>query len=537
MTKQLFIKKQESEVLEFKESLSEIESAGETICGFANKSGGTLYFGVQNNGKIIGIRTVSEKTTRELAQNFFDNFEPKIYFSIERELFDNKEIIKIDINKSTQPIHTYKARPFIRVGPTTKHMSQDEYQRRLVYFKSANKDYSSTCILEATLSDLSKESLLELRHLLTQSGRYKADISKISDKQLLKNLMLIRDDQITLAAIILLGNEGALSKFIPQCEIRYGFKIDENELRNQDMEIYKTGYLSFYKNIWEKINSRNISVSIPFELRLLEKKAFDEETVREAVNNAIVHRDYLNTSSILIMQYTTKLVIKSPGGFPEGINIENIINETKPRNKLIADILFKCEMVEQFGNGVNLMYKNQLSIGKLPPNYSNSTDNQVELDLDGKIQDIEFAKYVIRVAEQKNKELSDRELILLNNIKNGQKVGSDLITNKLLELGLIEKVGYGKYLLSKKYYTDTNQKWIYTKRKGLPKKLNKELILSHLAEFNSARKSDFFGLFDNNMSDGQLDKLLQELKVEDRIYFDGKQRSKSGQWRLVKRST
>lgn len=526
-------KKIESEAVEFKKSIAEKEEAGKTLAGMANKNGGTVYFGIDNAGKLIGIYEVKEKTITEIAHYFGDNIEPKLYPKIEVENVSGNEIVKVSVDKSSLPYHTFKGVPYIRVGPTTRKMSQDEYQRRLVYYKSTNKDYSSTKIPESSLEDVSTEAMIELRTLLKTSGRYKLNIDKLTDSQLLKDLLLYRDEKLTVAAVVLLGTEEALTKHLPYSEVRFGFKTSDQEIRNQDTEIYKGGYLTYYKQIWDKINSRNLTLSIPFQMRLLDKKAFDEVSIREAVNNAIVHRDYLLPSSVFIIQYPTKIYITSPGGFPEGITAENIINESKPRNKLIADILFKCELVEQFGNGVNLMYKNQLSLGKLPPNYSNSDENQVQLILDGTIQDIEFAKYVLRVAEEKNKELSDSELIILNRVNNNSKISDDQINDNLISMGLIERIGRDKYILSKQFYQDTNKEWEYTKRKGLSRNRNKELILEHLRQFNRARKQDFMNVLGFSISDVELSNLLVELKKSKKIYFEGAQRSKAGYWKLT----
>lgn len=522
-------KPRESETLEYKETLAEIDDAGETICGFANKSGGVLYFGVKNNGEVLGIGNITEKTIRDVSQSLFDNFEPRLYFSIEEE----NNTIKISVQKSAQPVYTFKGKPFVRVGVTTKKMSQEEYQRRLIYFKSTNKDISSNALPGVVMSDLSQEGINELRFLLKNSNRYSVDIDKLSDDQLLKDLLLTRDGGFTIASLVLLGKEGSLARELPYSEIRYGYKLNPEEIQNQDMEIFRGGYLTYYKKIWEKINSRNINVSITYNLRTVEKRAFDELTIREAVNNAIAHRDYLSSSSTLLLQYPYKLDIISPGGFPDGVNPGNIINETKPRNKLIADILFKCGMVEQFGNGVNLMYKNQLSLGKFPPNYSNSDDNKVELNLDGKIQDEEFARYVLAVSEGKGKELSDRELILLNDIRVGKKIFPNGLTDSLMDIGLIEKVGRGKYILSKRYYQDTNQRWEYTRKKGLSTEKNKELILEHIRNFGGGKKEDFINLF-QDLSESQIGWLLDSLKESGQIKFDGPRRSRAGRWVLNK---
>lgn len=523
----------ESEIVEFKEALSELESGGEAICSFANQNGGTLYFGIKNNGEIIGIQSIADTTLRNVTQFIFDNLEPQKIISVTKGEINSLGVIKIVVDKSSTPYHTFRKKPYIRIGSSTKLMPQEEYQHRLMYYKSTNKDYSATTLSDFKTSDLSSEAILELRKLLIQSGRYEVNIESLSDEQLLKDLLLIQDGKLTIACLILLATEATLSKALPYAEIRFGYKVNEAEIRNQDTVIFKGGYLLYYNKIWDKIQARNLIVSIPLGMRVVERKAFDEQSIREALNNAVIHRDYLLSESSFVMQYPTKIVIKSPGGFPEGITIQNIIYESKPRNKLLADILFKCELVEQFGNGVNLMYKNQLSLGKNPPNYKNSTDKRVVLELDGNIQDIEFAKYVLKVADTKNKLLNDEELLILHKIKNNEQVTSSNITEELLELGLIEKIGFSKYMLSKQYYTDMNQKGKYTKKKGLSRSKNKELIIQHLHDFKSATKADFAEVFKFELSGKEISNLLEELKREGKIYFEGTPRSSKGSWKLI----
>lgn len=523
----------ESETVEFKESLSEIDGGAETICGFANQSGGELYFVIRNNREIAGIQSISDKTLRDVTQFIFDNLEPQKVISVTKVKLLDYEVIKVVVEKSITPYHTFRKKPYIRIGTSTKLMPQEEYQHRLMYYKSTNKDYSATLVSDFTIKDLSIEAITELRKRLIQSERYKVDINALSDEQLLKDLLLMQDGKLTLAALILLATEATLSKALPYGEIRFGYKVDEREIRNQDTAIYKGGYLLYYNHIWDKIQARNLMISIPLGMRVVQRQAFDEESIREAINNAVIHRDYMLSESTFVMQSASKIMIKSPGGFPEGITIQNIINESKPRNKLLADILFKCELVEQFGNGVNLMYKNQLSLGKNPPNYKKTTENRVTLELDGHIQDIEFARYVLKVADSKRKILNEEELLLLQKIKTNESIASNPITDELLELGLIEKIGFSKYMLSKQYYIDMNKKGIYTKRKGLSRNKNKALILQHLQDFRSATKTDFAEVFKFELSGKEISNLLEDLKRDGKIYFEGTPRSSKGLWKLT----
>ena len=97
------------------------------------------------------------------------------------------------------------------------------------------------------------------------------------------------------------------------------------------------------------------------------------EIMREAINNAIAHRDYRRNSETVIKQYPQKLVITNAGGFPVGVTIENLLTvPSTPRNRLLADVLSKTGIVERSGQGIDKIFKNTISEGKLQPDYSHS---------------------------------------------------------------------------------------------------------------------------------------------------------------------
>ncbi|MFA6315221.1 MAG: hypothetical protein WC648_02535 [Candidatus Paceibacterota bacterium] len=182
------------------------------------------------------------------------------------------------------------------------------------------------------------------------------------------------------------------------------------------------------------------------------------------------------------------------------------------------------------------MFKNQLSRGKNAPNYLKTNDNNVFLELDGKIKDIEFAKYVFNVADKNGRELNDKELILLNQIKDNKRIKASYITDNLLELGLIERVGYGKYILSRNYYNDIHRSGEYTRSRGLSKEHNKMLILEHLKSYEKGFKKDLSQVLPT-LRWFQIYRMLIELRQEKKIKFTGDRRSHSGKnagyWKLV----
>lgn len=523
---------QESEMLEFKQSVVEKEAAGADLCALANKQGGTIYFGVKNDGECVGVFDASEKTIRDLAQLYRDNTQPAIYPSISFEEKDGKILIRMDVQKSGTPYHVFKNIPYIRNGSSSPQMKQEEYRRRLVCIQGPTEDYSAQLVMKAKWEDLSDNAIGELRRLLVRSSRFGHDIGKLDDLTLLRDLRLMQGEGITVAALILLGTETGLAKHLPYAEIRYGYKMSEQEARNQDTSVFKGGYLNYYNDLWEKISNRNITLSIPHGLFLSDKKAFEEDTIREAVNNAMIHRDYQLAETIFILQCPIIFEIKNPGGFIDGINEENILTESKVRNKLVADILFRCELVEQFGTGVNLMFKNQLSLGKNPPDYALSNNERVVLRLDGHIQDVEFAKYVLKVADEKQKFLGDQELLLLYRIKQGQSVIAETVKG-MADIGLIERVGRRKWMLAKKYYVDSNQRGKYTRDRGLDIETNIALIIKHLKDFPEGAKKRELQQVLPQLEWIQIWRILKILRNNGRIVFTGARRSKEGMYKLL----
>jgi len=213
-----------------------------------------------------------------------------------------------------------------------------------------------------------------------------------------------------------------------------------------------------------------------------------------------------------------------------------MVEETKVRNKLLAEVLSKCDFVESFGNGVDIMIQNQLSAGKNFPDYNKTTKYKVYLSIDGQIHDPNFAQYVSRIAIEEKKELNYKELIILDKIRGGKKVSHDQITENLLGLNLIEKVGTRKYILAKRYYDDVGKRGVYTRRKGLDKARNKELIISHLQNHKKGYMEDFMDIFSGDVPKPTINGWLAELKEENRIEFLGNPQitkgNNRGYWKL-----
>src|SRR5450759_4337273 len=117
---------------------------------------------------------------------------------------------------------------------------------------------------------------------------------------------------------------------------------------------------------------------------MLAVATFNEVVIREAILNAVSHRDYRLGGSVFIRQFARRIEIVSPGGFPPGITPENILFRQAPRNRRVAEVLAKCGLVERSGQGMNRIVENAIRESKRQPDFSGTDEYQVSLKLSGK---------------------------------------------------------------------------------------------------------------------------------------------------------
>ena len=210
----------------------------------------------------------------------------------------------------------------------------------------------------------------------------------LSQEQLLRDCeAVIDEDRITYAALALFGKRTALGKFLPQAEIVFEYRSSNASGPANQREEFRVGFFSCYNRLWELINLRNDKQHYQEGFFVYDIPTFNERVVREAILNAVSHRNYQMGGSVFIRQYQDRLVVESPGGFPNGITIENILDRQSPRNRRIAEILALCGLVERSGQGMNLMYEWSIKEAKQLPDFTGTDQDFVKLTLNGMVLD------------------------------------------------------------------------------------------------------------------------------------------------------
>ncbi len=412
----------------------------------------------------------------------------------------------------------------MRAGESLSPMTPDMLKR---IFDETGPDYTAGISPEAELSDLDPSAVEKFKNAwMRKSGN--AALGALSPQQILSDAELMVDGKLTYAALILLGNRAALGKLIPQAEVIFEYRSSDASGPAQQRIEFREGWFLFEDKLLQAINARNDIQHFQDGLFIWDIPTFNLAAIREAVLNAVSHRDYRLGGSVFIRQFSRRLEIVSPGGFPPGITAENILSKQAPRNRRVAETLAKCGLVERSGQGVNRMYEECIKESKLLPDFSATDEYQVSLTLFGDIQDPNFLRFLEKVGKEKIASFSTEDMLVLNHVGHQKPVPPALKKNlfELLDNGIVERLGRDKFILSRSYYEFIGKKGEYTRKRGLDRETNKSLLLKHI-EDNQKEGSPLRDLMQvlPTLTRPQVQSLLKELKVDDKVYSVGTTRS------------
>lgn len=414
----------------------------------------------------------------------------------------------------------------MRIGEELKPMS-DEVLLKIL--QEQEPDFSQQVCENLTLSDLDLRALevMKEKYALKQNNpRFRA----LSDYQVLVDLDLLKDGKLTNAALILLGKEDILKKYLPQCAVMLEYRNTESQIHFDNRYSFRKAFFLLIDELWQMIDLRNGSVPIQEGAYIFNIPFFNEEVIRESVNNAITHRDYRRNGEIVIKQYPKRLDVVNPGSFPFGVTIDNLLTvPSTPRNRLLADVLQKTGVVERSGQGIDKIFYNTLMEGKTIPDYSKSDCFNVYLSISSVIEDQAFALFIESVQSSlpENRKLSVFEIVTLEQIKRGiNRKKLDIQSVKsLLQRKLIEKKGHTNgiyYLLSKEYYVFTDQKAEYIKLTDWDEDQAFNVVRPYLEKYGKIKMGEIVCLFEGRLTRKQTRKVVDKLVERKWLNVEGK---------------
>lgn len=484
------------------------------VVALANANGGYLVLGMEDAfpHKVVGTSQ---------CENALGKLENEIYKALQipvdaYELFDeqNNRVVVVEIPR--HPVGKalrFEDVPLWRSGEELIPMPDKVLFSIL---QETDPDYSQAICEGVTIDDLDKEAINILKEKYARKQN-NPTFTSLSDRQALSDLKLIEGNKVTNAAVLLVGKAEIIQQNFPQAKVQHEFRTTEGQERFDKRLSFVAPFYILIDQLWKAVNDRNGSVPVQEGAYMFDIPFFNEEVIREVINNAFAHRDYRLASEIVIKQYPTKLSVISPGGFPIGVTLENILTvSSTPRNRLLADVLAATGIVERSGQGMDVIFRLTLSEGKQTPDYSKTNDYQVTAILSATVKDPGFALFIKSIQQElpENQKLSVFDVLTFCAIREGKQPKDKEIAKRLYSMGYLEKRGKTsaiRYILPRRYYELTGNQSEYSELTDWDDEQIWSVLFRYLKKYGTAKKTDIAKLIGQHISDSQLRRLLERL--------------------------
>ena len=509
----------------------------EYTVAFANADGGTLLLGIENNiTSPEAITGCHNYNIEEMRRMIFDGTRPPIITEIEELLQPEGMVLAIKVPKSSRIHSTSSGKKYQRVG-TENRLIFPENETNLKVAKGY--DYTAGYMLDVGLDSIDPLEVSRLRNWIEKYSPGSESLG-LDDTDLLKSLGIIQEiedeERLTIAGLMLVGKEQASKRHLPQNEIIY-FRFGESDVDPVQSIYMKMPLLRTIEKIWDFIEPFNSVHLIKDAFLETPIPSFPEDVVREAILNAVVHRDYTLLDSIYVRMFPERLEISSPGSFIGGVTPHNVLTHPPVRrNPLLAEIFQHIGAVNRGGLGVDRMYRRLLSYGKLPPEYP-EIDGAVEVILKNGTFDEAMAKFVGKKAREghgwrleeliilhylrRNDDISAKEASAI--LQRSQKKASETLS--LMEGVFLERVGTGRgtyYQLGHEILSSLGDKEKYTRIKGLSEEQKLQLLKNYIETNGRITNEEVRGVC--GVSRYQAVRLIHKLTRENFIELKGKGR-------------
>lgn len=488
----------------------------EALICLANAQGGTLYLGVENDGLVTGLHSSRPMDINGLTALVANRTAPSLQIHLESLVHQQLRVAAITVPRSPEIVARsdglVKRR---RIGgngqPECVPFLPYEYPSRRADFRLI--DMSAEVMADATLADFDSLQRERLRSVITNNPRSDKSLAGLSDEQLEGALSLTvtrgAERRPTLLGLLLIGRTDSLRRLVPMHEVLFqvldGTRVKVNEgSRAALIEIVE----------WLDLLSRGVNTEQEFNEGLFRIgiARVEVDALREAINNALVHRDYARRGPVRVCWQKHDLIISNPGGFVEGVNLENLLTtEPRPRNPAIADAFKRLGLVDRTGRGVDTIYSGMLRFGRPAPDYSQSMPDLVKLSISTEPADLAFVRMVLNEEARQNSVLPVETLLVLTSLREARRLSAAELGMRLqcapsqalkmieplVESGLIQAHGIGRgrqYTLSPQVYKQLGQGAEYAQQAGFDELQQVELVRNLVRQQKRVKREDVIAL-------------------------------------------
>ena len=330
----------ESETVEFKKSTSEINDGVVSLSAMLNKHGeGTVYFGIKNNGDIIGQKDLNENTLRDVSRKIAEGIKPQIIPHISLELIQDKKIIKVFAKGNNVPYSAF-GKYYSRSFDEDKQLSPE--MLKALINREGEPDYIIN--KPATNQNLTFKML---------KGLYLSNDKKINNDKFEENLGLkMSDNKYNFMAELLADENNISIKVVTFAGTDKSVMLKRTDYGGKCLLLSINNVLEYM----ESINETKVNVN---GIKRKEEKYFDFSSFKEAWLNACVHTKWSEEIPPAVYIYDNRIEIVSNGGLPSALTREDFFaGVSKPINKKLLKIFSDLDYIDQTGHGIPLIVKN-----------------------------------------------------------------------------------------------------------------------------------------------------------------------------------
>lgn len=535
----------ESLTVEFKSDrkrLSDTDLVEALVC-LANTEGGELWLGVEDDGTPTGLHA-DHQLLAGLTGLVAARTSPSLAVQVDAVDLAGVVVARIAVPKSHTEVCTaggvYVRRRLKYDGsPECAPMLPHERMSRAASFGLI--DVSAMPVVGAQLSDLDPLERERLRQAVQQYGGDRV-LLELDDEALDGALALTARQPDgsrvpTLTGLLLVGREAALKDLLPTHEFAFQVMAQQavrfNEFRRfpllKALDWLETNFRPY--NPEDEIQVGLFRVPVP----MVDMGAF-----REAVANALIHRDYHRMGAVHVRLEDDALVVSNPGGLVDGVTLDNLlVTEPRPRYRNLADAMKRIGVVERSGRGVDTIYRGLLKFGRPAPDYGLTDRLNVVVRLLTDPADLDFRRLIVEEERRRAAELPIDSLIALAALRELKRVTADELAVRiqrdaagakstleaLTEAGLVEAHGATRgrsYTLSAAVYQRTGDKAAYTRQKGFSQIQNEQMVLNFVGQHGRIKRSEAMELC--RLSDDQAFRLLKRLVEQGQLVAHGERR-------------
>lgn len=534
------IPERETLEIEFKSDLKKLPDNDivDAVVAFANTIGGTIYLGVENDGTVTGLHKAHRDYT-QLAAYIANKTVPPVSVRVEL-LEETLPVLAIYVPKCRSIIASSVGkiqRRRIKADGTPENVPMYPFEINTRLSELSLLDFSAQPVPGAGYQDLDPLERERLRRIILSYNGEKY-LLELPDDELDKALQLVVTvgDQLvpTYTGMLLIGKQEKLREYMPTAESAFlmmnGTEVSTNET-------FYLPLLSAIERLLDFVNARNPEQEMEMGMFRISIPEFDKRAVREAVVNAFSHRDYTRLGRVLVRMDTDGLTITNPGGFIEGVTIQNILNvEPHGRNPVLADALKRIGLAERSGRGVDRIYEGSLRYGRDLPDYSETSSTSVTLFIPRGMPDKHLVSLISEQQKRTGVPVPLNALLALNLLRQARRMTAAEISSEahiaeskmratleyLTETGLIEAIGTGRgraYILSAKSYQDPVK---YVRQTDIDQLRYPELVVKLARQKSPISRKDVVALL--HISPSQAYRLLKKMTEDGTLIQQGNTR-------------